>query len=107
MSDDSTRQEFLTELNAILESDEAYGSNIQILTYSVKDEVINGKFRDSWNNRAYEFIIDIDGISYKPAVKLDSCSTDEVPARFDSFSEGYVSLFAGTRLDRNPIGKRV
>lgn len=106
MSDDSTKQEFLTELESILESDEAYGSNIQILTYSVKNKVINGKFRDSWNNRAYEFIIDIDGISYKPAVKLDSFSTDEVPARFDSFSKGYGSLLKIVRFDGKSTGKR-
>lgn len=107
MSDDSTKQEFLTELELILEGDEAYGSNIQILTYSVKDEVINGKFKDSWNNRVYEFIIDVDRVSYKPAVKLDSFSVNELPVRFDSFSKGYRSLFDEVRLDRSPTGKRV
>lgn len=107
MSDDSIRQEFLTELESILESDETYGSNIQVLTYSVKEEVINGKFKDSWNNRVYEFIIDLEGISYKPAAKLDSILANDLPARFDAFSEGYASLFEGIRLDRNPIGKRV
>jgi hypothetical protein len=107
MSDDSTRQEFLAELESILESDEAYGSNLQILTYSLKDETINGKFKDSWNNRVYEFIIDVNGISYKPAAKLDSISVDDLPTRFDVFSEGYGSLFEDIRLDRNQIGKRV
>src|SRR4028119_1043665 len=109
MSGDSTnlKQEFVTELESILESDEAYGSNLQILTYSLKDETINGKFKDSWNNRVYEFIIDLNGISYKPAVKLDSISVEDLPARFDAFSEGYGSLFENIRLDRNPIGKRV
>ena len=109
MSDDSTnlRQEFVVELESILESDEAYGSNLQILTYALKEDVINGKFKDSWNNRVYEFIIDIDGISYKPAAKLDSFSTDELPVRFDTYSKGYASLFRNERLDRNLIGKRV
>lgn len=109
MSDDSTnlRQEFVTELESILESDEAYGSNLQILTYTLKEDVINGKFKDSWNNRVYEFIVDIDGISYKPAAKLDSFSTDELPTRFDAYSKGYTSLFENERLDRNPVGKRV
>lgn len=108
MSDDSTnlRQEFTTELESILESDEAYGSNLQILTYALKEDVINGKFKDSWNNRVYEFIIDADGISYKPAVKLDSFSTDEMPIKFDSYSEGYASLFVDVRLDRKATGKR-
>ena len=108
MSDDSTnlRQEFVTELESILESDEAYGSNLQILIYALKEDVINGKFKDSWNNRVYEFIIDIDGISYKPAAKLDSFSADELPTRFDSYSEGYASLFVDVRLDRKVIGKR-
>lgn len=108
MSDDLTnvRQEFLTELESILESDEAYGSNIQVLTYSVKDEVINGKFKDLWNNRVYEFVIDLDGISYKPAAKLDSASVDDLPAKFDAYSEGYGSLFKNARLDGKLAGKR-
>ena len=108
MNDDSTnlRQEFVTELESILESDETYGSNLQILTYALKEDVINGKFKDSWNNRVYEFIVDIDGISYKPAAKLDSFSADELPARFDAYSEGYASLFVDVRLDRKAIGKR-
>jgi hypothetical protein len=107
MSESLVKQEFLTELESILESDETYGSNVQILTYSVKKDVINGKFKDSWNKRVYEFVIDIDGISYKPAAKLDSFSVDELPVRFDAYSEGYGSLFENIRLDRNPIGKRV
>jgi hypothetical protein len=107
MSDDSTKQEFLTELEEILESDEAYGSNIQILTYAIEDKAVSGKFKDSWNNRVYEFVIDEDEVSYKPAGKFDSTNTDDLPVRFDAFSEGYNSLFGGVRLDRNPIGKRV
>src|SRR4028119_819396 len=107
MSGDSTKQEFLIELESILESDEAYGSNLQILTYALKNETINGKFKDSWNNRIYEFVIDENEVSYKPAGKLDSTNTDDLPARFDAYSEGYNSLFGEVRLDRNPTGKRV
>lgn len=106
MSESLVKQEFLTELESILESDEAYGSNIQVLTYAVKNEVINGKFKDSWNKRVYEFVIDIDGINYKPAAKLDSFSADELPVRFDAYSEGYGSLFEDTRLDGKLTGKR-
>ena len=108
MSGDSTnlRQEFTAELESILESDEAYGSNVQILTYALKEDVINGKFKDSWNNRVYEFIIDTGGISYKPAVKLNSFSADEAPVRFDSYSEGYGSLFEDARIDGKLTGKR-
>ena len=103
----SVRQEVVAELESILESDEAYGSNLQILTYTLKEDVINGKFKDSWNNRVYEFIIDIDGISYKPAAKLDSFSADELPARFDAYSKGYSSLLKSGRFDRYLTGKRV
>jgi len=108
MSGDLTnlKQEFTTELESIFESDEAYGSNIQVLTYALKEDVINGKFKNSWNNRVYEFIIDVDGISYKPAVKLDSFNTDELPVRFDAYSEGYVSLFEDARIDGKLTGKR-
>ena len=103
----SIKQEFVVELESILESDGAYGSNLQILTYTLKEDVINGKFKDSWNNRVYEFIIDIDGISYKPAAKLDSFNADELPARFDAYSKGYSSLLKSGRFDRNLTGKRV
>ena len=103
----SIKQEFVAELESILESDEAYGSNLWILTYTLKEDVINGKFKDSWNNRVYEFIVDIDGISYKPAAKLDSFGADELPIRFDAYSKGYASLFRNERLDRNLTGKRV
>lgn len=103
----SVKQEFTAELGSIIESDEAYGSNVRILTYSPKEDVINGKFKDSWNNRVYEFIIDVDGISYKPAIKLDSFSADEMPARFDSYSGGYNSLFVDNRIDRGSSSKRV
>jgi hypothetical protein len=108
MSGDSTnlKQEFTAELESILESDEAYGSNVQILTYVFKEGVINGKFKDSWNNKVYEFIIDTGGISYKPAFKLDSFSADEAPVRFDSYSEGYGSLFEDARIDGKLTGKR-
>ncbi|MEG4149013.1 hypothetical protein [Microcoleus sp. Pol12B5] len=106
MSESLIKQEFLTELESILESDETYGSNVQVLTYSVKKDVINGKFKDSWNKRVYEFVIDIDGISYKPAAKLDSFSIDELPVRFDAYSEGYLSLFKEDRLDGKLTGKR-
>lgn len=109
MSGDSTslRQEFTTELESIFESDEAYGSNVQVLTYSLKEDVISGKFKDSWNNRVYEFIVDTNGISYKPAIKLDSFSVDEAPLRLDSYSEGYASLFEDDRFDGKLTGKRV
>lgn len=108
MSDDSTnlKKEFTTELESILESDEAYGSNVQILTYALKEDVINGKFKDSWNNRVYEFIINADSISYKPAAKLDSFNADELPVRFDVYSEGYGSLFKDARFDGKATGKR-
>lgn len=107
MSGDSTKQEFLAELEGILESDEAYGSNIQILVYAIDDKAVSGKFKDSWNNRVYEFVIDENEVSYKPAGKFDSANADDLPARFDAYSEGYNSLLGGVRLDRNPIGKRV
>jgi hypothetical protein len=109
MSDDltDTKQEFLAELESIIESDEAYGSNVQILNWGRQDNTLSGKFKDSWNNRVYEFIIDIDSISYKPAARLDSFSNDELSARFDAYSKGYTSLFVDTRLDGKLTGKRV
>lgn len=100
------REEFIAELEDIIESDEAYGGNIQILIYSFKNETVTGKFKDSWNNRVYEFSIDIDGVNYKPAIKLDSVENVlVVDKRLDSYSKGYLSLFVN-REDKLRAGKR-
>lgn len=107
MSADLDKQRFLAEFESIVEDDEAYGSNISVLNYTIKDGVISGKFRDSWNNRVYEFEIDSNSISYKPAINLDSANLDSESARhFDLYSNGYNSLFAD-RQDGKLTGKRV
>ena len=91
------------EIEAILEDDEAYGSNVNILNYSSTPTKITGKFKDSWNNRVFDFTIDEDGVGYKPSVNLDSVPVESQEGRFDSFSDGYLS---GIRADGKLTGKR-
>lgn len=106
MSEDLDKRKFLVELESIIEDDEAYGSNILILNYAFKNGVIAGKFRDSWNSRVYEFEINENAISYKPAINLDSANLDsELVRQFDLYSDGYNSLF--DRQDGKLTGKRV
>lgn len=90
---DTSKQAFLFELESFLESEEVYNANVSILHYQVnlKGET-TGRFKDSWNGRVFDFIFNNDGIGYKPAVNLDSCTTEtDRMRRFDSFSAGYTS----------------
>ena len=91
------------EIESVLENDEAYGSNVTILNYSSTPTKITGKFKDSWNNRVFDFTIDEDGVGYKPSINLDSVPIESQEGRFDSFSDGYLS---GIRIDRQLTGKR-
>ena len=91
------------EIESVLENDEAYGSNVNILNYSSTPTKITGKFKDSWNNRVFDFTIDEDGVGYKPSVNLDSVPVENQEGRFDSFSDGYLS---GIRADGKLTGKR-
>jgi hypothetical protein len=93
MKTDTKKKAFLSELESLLESEEVYNANINILNCQISPEgEATGRFKDSWNGRVFDFILDNDGISYKPAVNLDSCTTEaDRISRIDSFSAGYTS----------------
>lgn len=101
------QQQFIFQLTQLIKSEEAYGSGVELLVYKIKDEgEIEGKFRDSWNNRIFSFLITNDQLGYKPAVNLDSSrhiDSLEVARRFDTFTIGYLN---GYRIDAKKTGAK-
>lgn len=100
------KQAFINEAEDILEDDGAYGSNVEILNYSIASDSITGKFKDSWSGRVFEFEITRNDISYKPAINKDSLNFDserQLAEYFDSYSNGYNSQ---VRSDGKLTGKR-
>jgi len=93
MKTDTKKKTFVSELESLLESEAIYNANVNILNCEINPEgETTGRFKDSWNGRVFDFSLDNDGISYKPAVNLDSCITEtDRTSRFDSFSAGYTS----------------
>jgi hypothetical protein len=93
MKTDTKKKTFVYELESLLESEAVYNANVNILNCEINPEgEATGRFKDSWNGRVFDFSLDNDGISYKPAVNLDSCITEaDRTSRFDSFSAGYTS----------------
>lgn len=109
VSNPRSQSQFIFQLTQLIESDEAYGSGVDLLIYKIKDDGnIEGKFRDSWNNRIFSFLIANNRLGYKPAITLDSVTLHREPSQasryFDSFTTGYLSRY---RVDAKKIsGKR-
>ena len=104
-SNAQVQQQFIFQLTQLIKSEEAYGSNIELLIYKIKDKgEIEGKFRDSWNNRIFSFLITDNQLGYKPAVNFDSYhnfDSVQVARRFDTFTVGYLN---GYRIDARKTG---
>jgi hypothetical protein len=84
---------FIQEIEDLIEFDKAYGSSITLLTCQV-DAIGNiaGRFRDVWNNRVFDYLLNSKGLSYKPSLKL-SAKLDSQRAinLFETYSAGYLS----------------
>lgn len=96
--------EFVEQLEALIESDDAYNSNVYVLSFEVaSDGDITGKFEDAWNGRVFAYSVEKTRIGYKPALTLDRA--DSTAAKlFDLFSSGYTSL--QVRQDAMKNGKK-
>lgn len=85
--------QLIYQLKRLIEDNDAYGSPIEVLNYSIKsNNDIDGKFKDNWNNRVFSFVVLKDKLGYKPAVNLINSDSAEASARFDIFSKGYLFL---------------
>lgn len=96
--------EFVEQLEELIESDDAYGSNVYVLSFEVAESGdITGKFEDAWNGRIFTYSVQKTRIGYKPALTLDRA--DSTTAKlFDIFSSGYTSL--QVRQDAIKNGKK-
>jgi hypothetical protein len=100
-----TQQQFIFQLTQLIRSEEAYDSGVELLMYEIKDNNdIEGKFRDNWNNRIFNFLINRDRLGYKPAINLDSfhgIDLARLARSFDTFAIGYLN---GFRIDSKKTG---
>lgn len=84
----------LIEIESLIELDEAYSSSITLLTCQVETSgKIYGRFKDSWNNRVFDYAIDDGKLSYKPSIELNLKTDSDGASRLDSFSAGYLSAY--------------
>ena len=92
-------------MEALIESDDAYNSNIYVLSFEIvgSGDII-GKFEDAWNGRIFSYFIQKNRIGYKPALTLDRVDNATAAKQFDLFSSGYASL--RTRQDTIKNGKK-
>ena len=97
------QQLFIREVETALESEDAFDSNIEILSYDFKGGDIAGRFRDIWNNRIFDYFIEKNRIGYKSSASLDSKDSKNISQCFDGFSAGFSSLIP--RFDSS--GKRI
>ena len=104
-SNAQVQQQFIFQLTQLIKSEEAYGSGIELLIYKIKDKgEIEGKFRDSWNDRIFSFLITDNQLGYKPAVNFDgyhNLDSVQVARRLDTFTVGYLN---GYRIDARKTG---
>ena len=96
---------FVEQLEELIESDNAYRSNVYVLSFEVADNGdISGRFEDAWNGRIFSYSVQKDRIGYKPALTLDRADSATAAKLFDIFSSGYTSL--AIRQDAAKSGKK-
>lgn len=85
--------EFVTNLESLVESDDAYGSSINLLSFDIaNNNDITGKFQDTWNRRIFSYIVQKTRFGYKPAISTTNADSAANSKLFDIFSLGYSSL---------------
>lgn len=87
--------EFVTNIEQLIESDDAYGSNVSVLSFTIGDNGnIAGKFQDTWNKRIFSYLIEEKRVGYKPAIATTNTDSATGSRLLDIFSLGYMSLTA-------------
>lgn len=85
--------EFITNLETLIENDEAYGSGVNLLSFDIGDNGdITGKFQDVWNRRIFSYSVQKTRIGYKPAIATANTDSATESRLLDLFSLGYTSL---------------
>lgn len=85
--------EFIKELEILIEGDETYGSGVNLLSFNIADNGdIIGKFQDAWNRRIFSYSVQEKRIGYKPAISAEKTDSATDSRLLDLFSLGYASL---------------
>lgn len=84
---------FVEQLELLIESDDAYSSNVNVLSFTIASNGdITGKFQDAWNRRIFSYSVQENRIGYKPAIATTNTDSATGSRLFDLFSLGYTSL---------------
>lgn len=85
--------EFVINLETLIESDDAYGSKVSLLSFNIADNSdITGKFQDTWNRRVFSYTVQESRFGYRPAISTANTDSAVNSKLFDTFSLGYTSL---------------
>lgn len=85
--------EFVEQLEALIESDDAYSSNVNVLSFIIdRSGDVTGKFQDAWNKRIFSYSVQENRIGYKPAIGTEKADSATESRFLDIFSLGYASL---------------
>jgi hypothetical protein len=85
--------EFVEQLEALIENDDAYGSKVSLLSFNIADNGdITGKFQDTWNRRVFSYTVQESRFGYKPAISTTNTDSAVNSKLLDAFSLGYTSL---------------
>lgn len=85
--------EFLKQLEELIESNDAYNSNVNVLSFTIDENGdITGKFQDAWNKRIFSYSVQENRIGYKPAISAEKTDSAIDSRLLDIFSLGYASL---------------
>jgi predicted metal-dependent hydrolase len=96
---------FVEQLEELIESDDAYSSNINLISFDIADNGdISGKFQDAWNRRIFSYSVQENRIGYKPAIATTNTDSETDSKLFDVFSLGYTSL--ESKYDAVKSGKK-
>lgn len=97
--------ELVEQLEVLIESDDAYGSTINLLSFNIADNGnVSGKFQDAWNRRIFSYSVQNNRIGYKPAIATNNTDSVADSRLLDIFSLGYTSL--ETKQDAAKGGKK-
>src|SRR4028118_248258 len=90
----------IQKIESLIEDNNAYGSNIELLSFKLTGNDIAGKFRDIWNRRVFAYSIVRNRLGYRPAIDIKTSETvEQISKKIDNFSLGYNTIFATTKLD--------
>ncbi|MEG4149025.1 hypothetical protein, partial [Microcoleus sp. Pol12B5] len=85
--------EFVEQLEELIEGNDAYSSNVNVLSFVIGENGdVTGKFQDAWNRRIFSYSIQKNRIGYKPAIATANTDSATESRLLDLFSLGYTSL---------------